>query len=84
MFKATEVEGHVFIECESCVFINVFYLVLFCIQVCVDVIQKKKMKGNKEKYIYLNRYANKFFFLRNFRPLFLTVFPAIVMGLVRN
>ena len=43
-----------------------------------------KLKENKEKYIYLNRYANKSFFLQNFRPLFLTVSPAIVMGFVRN
>ena len=43
-----------------------------------------KLKGNKEKYIYLNQYANKSFFLENFRPVFFNVSPAIVMGLVRN
>ena len=43
-----------------------------------------KLKGNKEKYIYLNRYANESFFFQNFRSLFLTISSAIVMGLVRN
>ena len=31
-----------------------------------------KLKGSKEKYIYLNRYANKYFFMQNFRPLYIS------------
>ena len=34
---------------ESYVFINIFYLVLFCIHVCVDDVIGKKRKEKKEK-----------------------------------
>ena len=40
----------------------------------------EKNRRNKTTY----RYANKSFFMQNFRPLFLVVSPAIVLGLVRN
>ena len=36
---------------------------------------KKKKKRNKPTY----RFANKFLFMQNFRPLFLAVSPATVM-----
>ena len=35
---------------------------------------------NKSTY----QYANKFLFMQKFRPLFLTVYAAIITGLVRN
>ena len=43
---------------------------------------KKKKKNRRNKTTY--RYANKSLFMQNYRPLFLVVTPAIVIGLVRN
>ena len=37
-------------------------------------------KTNKSTY----RYAKKSLFVQNFRPLFLAVSPAIIMGVVKN
>ena len=37
---------------ESYVFINVFYLVLFCIHVCVDDVIKKKIRSSHPELFY--------------------------------
>ena len=58
---------------ESYVFINLFYLVLFCIRFCVDDIREKKKFDNGKTIAYKLKFIDSFKFM-----------PTLLSSLVDN